>query len=365
MSMDWEFKWGHPSRSSDVRQEISSHGAPVTTGGSKRKNGEEKATPGSEGQAVPRLLDGNAIAASIKAEVAEQVMELAAEGIRPGLAVVLVGSVPASQIYVRNKVRTCGQMGIYSELITRPESIATEELLQLVTELNVRDDVDGILVQMPLPKHVNSKLLMEAILPEKDIDGLHPMNAGKLQTGRPALVPCTPAGVIEILKRSGIPVAGQNAVVVGRSDLAGKPAAMLLLQENATVTICHSKTRDLAWFTRNADILVPAIGVPGYITPEMVKPGSTIIDVGINRLSKDVEADREMFQRFFPGTFAEDAERRRAFDEKGSTIVGDVHPRAYDLAGAYTPVPGGAGALTIAMLMANTVRAAKLRRRIS
>ena len=337
----------------------------MTTGGSKTQHGEEKPVRGSEGQAVARLLDGNAIAAAIKAEVAQQVAELAAEGIRPGLAVVLVGSVPASQIYVRNKVRTCGQMGIFSELITPPESITTAELLALVGELSVRDDLDGILVQMPLPKHVDSKRVMEAILPEKDIDGLHPMNAGKLQTGRPALVPCTPAGVIEILKRSGIPIAGQNAVVVGRSDLAGKPAAMLLLQENATVTICHSKTRDLASFTRNADILVPAIGIPGYITPGMVKPGSTIIDVGINRLSNQVAGDRELFQDFFPGTFAEDAERRRAFDEKGSTIVGDVHPRAYDVAGAYTPVPGGAGALTIAMLMANTVRAAKLRRGIS
>ena len=312
-----------------------------------------------------RVLDGNAIAAKIKADVAAQVAELAAKGIQPGLAVVLVGSVPASQIYVRNKVRTCAQLGIYSDLITPPESITTDELLELVAALNARPDVDGILVQMPLPAHVDSKRVIEAVLPEKDIDGLHPLNAGKLQTGRPALAPCTPAGVIEILKRSGIPIAGQNAVVVGRSDLAGKPAAMLLLQENATVTICHSKTRDLAAFTHRADILVPAIGIPGYITPEMVKPGSTIIDVGINRLSNQVAADRGLFERFFPGPFPGDAERRRGFDEKGYSIVGDVHPRAYEVAGAYTPVPGGAGALTIAMLMSNTVRAAKLRRGIA
>ena len=318
-----------------------------------------------EGVIQGRVLDGNALAAEIKADVAAQVAELAAEGIKPGLAVVLVGSVPASQIYVRNKVRTSAQLGIYSDLITPPDSITTAELLELVAELNARPEVDGILVQMPLPAHVDSKRVMDAVLPEKDIDGLHPMNAGRLQTGRPALVPCTPAGVIEILKRSGIPIAGQNAVVVGRSDLAGKPAAMLLLQENATVTICHSKTRGLASFTRNADILVPAIGIPGYITPQMVKPGSTIIDVGINRLSNQVPAERDLFEDFFPGRFPGDAERRRTFDEKGYTIVGDVHPRAYELAGAYTPVPGGAGALTIAMLMSNTVRAARMRRGIA
>ncbi len=192
------------------------------------------------------------------------------------------------------------------------------------------------------------------MLPAKDVDGFHPVNAGKLQAGRPALAPCTPAGVIEILKRSNMPISGQHAVVVGRSDIVGKPVAMLLLHQNATVTICHSKTRDLGAVTREADILVAAIGRPGFITPEMVKPGATIIDVGINRITT-----REEFDRFFAG----DAKREATFAKRGSTIVGDVHPKAFELAGAYTPVPGGVGPLTIAMLMANTVRAAKMRQR--
>jgi methylenetetrahydrofolate dehydrogenase (NADP+)/methenyltetrahydrofolate cyclohydrolase len=223
----------------------------------------------------------------------------------------------------------------------------------LVAGLNYRDEIDGILIQLPLPAQVDAKAVLDAVAPSKDVDGLHPVNAGRLQAGRPALAPCTPAGVIEILKRSGIPIAGQHAVVVGRSDIVGKPAAMLLLHQNATVTICHSKTRDLATVTRQADILVAAIGRPGFITGEMVKPGATIIDVGINRI-----ASREEFDRFFLGN----AKREAAFAKRGSTIVGDVHPKAFELAGAYTPVPGGVGPLTIAMLMANTVRAAKMRR---
>ncbi|MGC9292300.1 MAG: bifunctional 5,10-methylenetetrahydrofolate dehydrogenase/5,10-methenyltetrahydrofolate cyclohydrolase [Acidobacteriaceae bacterium] len=302
---------------------------------------------------TPTILDGNIIAAAIKAEVAAEVRQLAAQGVRPGLAAVLVGSVPASQIYVRSKVKSCEELGIFSELITPPESVTTEEMLQLVAQLNARDDIDGILVQLPLPKQVDTKRLLEAVLPEKDVDGFHPVNAGRLQSGRPALAPCTPAGIIEILKRSHLPIAGQNAVVLGRSDIVGKPAAMLLLHENATVTICHSKTRDLAAHTRAADILVAAIGKAGFVTPEMVRPGSVIIDVGINRVTEQGE-----FDRFFAGN----AKREAAFREKGSVIVGDVHPKAFELAGAYTPVPGGVGKLTIAMLMANTVRAAKLRR---
>ena len=222
--------------------------------------------------------------------------------------------------------------------------------MTLVAALNARDDIDGILIQLPLPTQVDAKALLDAVDPAKDVDGFHPVNAGRLQAGRPALAPCTPAGVIEILKRSDIPIAGQHAVVVGRSDIVGKPAAMLLLHQNATVTICHSKTRDLAAITRQADILVAAIGRPGFITPEMVKPGATIIDVGINRITT-----REEFDRFFAG----DAKREAAFAKRGSTIVGDVHPKAFEIAGAYTPVPGGVGLLTIAMLMANTVRAAK------
>jgi methylenetetrahydrofolate dehydrogenase (NADP+)/methenyltetrahydrofolate cyclohydrolase len=302
---------------------------------------------------MARVLDGAAIAATIKQEVAEEVRALVERGVRPGLAAVLVGNVAASEIYVSNKVKVCGEVGIYSDLIKLPETVTTAELLELVASLNARDEIDGILIQLPLPKQVDAKTLLDAILPGKDVDGLNPVNAGLLQAGRPALAPCTPAGVIEILKRSGIPMAGQHAVVVGRSDLVGKPAAMLLLHQNATVTICHSKTRDLGAITRQADILVAAIGRAGFITPEMVKPGATVIDVGINRITDHVE-----FNRFFAG----DAKREATFAKRGSTIVGDVHPKASELAGAYTPVPGGVGLLTVAMLMANTVHAAKMRR---
>ncbi len=302
---------------------------------------------------MPMILDGAVIAAAIKQEVAAEARSLAEQGIRPGLAAVLVGSVAASEIYVRNKVAACAELGIYSELITPPETVTTQEMLALIAGLNAREEIDGILVQLPLPGHVDTKALLDAVDPAKDVDGFHPVNAGRLQAGRPALAPCTPAGVIEILNRSNIPIAGKHAVVVGRSDIVGKPAAMLLLHENATVTICHSKTRDLGAITRHADILVAAIGRPGFITAEMVTPGATLIDVGINRLNT-----REEFEHFFKG----DAKREATFAKRGSTIVGDIHPKAFELAGAYTPVPGGVGLLTIAMLMANTVRAAKMRR---
>jgi methylenetetrahydrofolate dehydrogenase (NADP+) / methenyltetrahydrofolate cyclohydrolase len=304
---------------------------------------------------MARVLDGVAIAAAIKKEVAEEVGRLAAQGVRPGLAAVLVGNVPASEIYVRSKVQTCAELGLYSELIDPPDTVTTEEMMDLVAGLNNRDDVDGMLIQLPLPKQVDTKALLDQVSPAKDVDGFHPVNAGRLQAGRPALAPCTPSGVIEILDRSGIAIAGQHAVVVGRSDIVGKPVAMLLLNRNSTVTICHSKTRDLGAVTREADILVAAIGRAGFITPEMVKPGATIIDVGINRIT-----DLAEFERFFAGN----GKRAEIFLKRGSTIVGDVHPKAYELAGAYTPVPGGVGPLTIAMLMANTVRAAKLRRGI-
>ena len=302
---------------------------------------------------MPRILDGVAIAAAIKQEVAGEVQALAGRGIRPGLAVVLVGNVAASQIYVRDKAQACAELGIYSEVITPPESITTEEMLALLAGLNARDEIDGILVQLPLPAHVDAKTLLDAVSPAKDVDGFHPVNSGRLFAGRPSLAPCTPAGIIEILKRSQIPISGQHAVVVGRSDIVGKPAAMLLLHQNATVTICHSKTRDLGAMTRQADILVAAIGRPGFITPEMVKPGATIIDVGMNRITS-----RDEFERLFAG----DARREATFARRGSTLVGDVHPKAFEISGAYTPVPGGVGKLTIAMLMSNTVRAAKMRR---
>jgi methylenetetrahydrofolate dehydrogenase (NADP+)/methenyltetrahydrofolate cyclohydrolase len=298
---------------------------------------------------MARILDGTVIAAAIKQEVAGEVQLLTARGIRPGLAAVLVGSVPASQIYVRNKVKICGEVGIFSDLITRPETATTAELVELVASLNARDEIDGILVQLPLPKQVDVKAVLDAIDPAKDVDGLHPVNAGLLQAGRPGLAPCTPAGVIEILKRSGIAISGQRAVVVGRSDLVGKPAAMLLLHQNATVTICHSKTQNLGEITRQADILVAAIGRAGFITA----PGATLIDVGINRIDTRAE-----FDRFFAGN----AKREASFAKRGSTLVGDIDPKAFEVAGAYTPVPGGVGLLTTAMLMANTVRAARMRR---
>lgn len=218
----------------------------------------------------PKILDGIAIAAQIKSEVAAEVRTLAASGITPGLAVVLVGEVPASQIYVRSKVKTCGELGIFSELITPPESITTNQMLALVAELNAREDIDGILIQLPLPKHVDTKSLLEAVAPDKDVDGFHPVNVGRLQSGQPGLAPCTPAGIMEILRRSHLPVAGQNAVVLGRSDIVGKPAAMMLLNASATVTICHSKTADLSKFTRAADLLVAAIGRRGFVTADMV-----------------------------------------------------------------------------------------------
>jgi methylenetetrahydrofolate dehydrogenase (NADP+)/methenyltetrahydrofolate cyclohydrolase len=300
-----------------------------------------------------RILDGTKIAAQIKSEIAEEVKELTSAGHRPGLAVVLVGHNPASEIYVRNKVKSCEQVGIYSEQHTPLESATTEELLALVNDLNERDEIDGILVQLPLPSHVDSKEVLLAVSPEKDVDGFHPMNVGALSTQRPGLVPCTPAGIIEILQRSNIPIAGAEAVVVGRSDIVGKPVAMLLLNGNATVTVCHSKTRDLPAVCRRADILVAAIGKAGMIKPDFVKPGATVIDVGMNTVT-----DPEEFRRFFAGN----EKREQGFAAKGSTLMGDVDPAVAEVAGALTPVPGGVGPLTIAMLMSNTVKAAKLRR---
>ncbi len=299
------------------------------------------------------LLDGNAIAAQIKNEVAEQVRALSTSGLRPGLAAVLVGHDPASEIYVRNKVKTCEALGLYSEQITPAETSTTEDMLRLVDELNHRDDIDGILVQLPLPKQIDSKKVLLAVDPAKDVDGFHPMNVGLLSTMRPGLVPCTPAGCMEILRRSHIKVEGAEAVVVGRSDIVGKPVAMLLTNSNATVTICHSKTRDLREVCRRADILVAAIGRAGMITRDFVKPGATVIDVGINRITDPAD-----FKKFFAG----DLKREAAFAKNGSTLVGDAHPNVAEVAGAFTPVPGGVGPLTIAMLMSNTLKAAMMRR---
>ena len=299
------------------------------------------------------ILDGNKIAGEIKAEIAAEVKAMTAAGVRPGLAVVLVGNDPASEIYVRGKVKSCEDLGIYSEKITPPDTITTEALLTLIVDLNARDEIDGILVQLPLPAQVDAKRVLMAVDPRKDVDGFHPVNVGLLSTQRPGLVPCTPAGIIEILKRSNIPIAGQEAVVVGRSDIVGKPVAMLLINNNATVTVCHSKTRDLAGVCRRADILVAAIGKAGLVTRDFVMPGAAVIDVGTNKVT-----DRAEFERLYSGH----PKREESFRTKGSTLVGDVHPEVAEVAGALTPVPGGVGPLTIAMLMSNTVRAGKLRR---
>jgi methylenetetrahydrofolate dehydrogenase (NADP+) / methenyltetrahydrofolate cyclohydrolase len=306
-----------------------------------------------------RILDGTKIASDIRGEVAAEVKTLAAAGVRPGLAVVLAGHNPASEVYVRGKVKASEEVGIYSEQHTLPETVTTAELLDLLEDLNHRDEIDGILVQLPLPPQVDSKKILMAVDPAKDVDGFHPVNVGFLSTQRPGLVPCTPAGVIEILQRSHIPIAGQEAVVVGRSDIVGKPAAMLLLNANATVTVCHSKTHDLSAVCRRADILVAAIGRAGMITHDFVRPGATVIDVGINKVT-----DAAVFQRLFGGRLHKNAQREEAFRKKGSTLVGDVHPEVAEIAGALTPVPGGVGPLTIAMLMYNTVKAAKMRRAV-
>jgi methylenetetrahydrofolate dehydrogenase (NADP+) / methenyltetrahydrofolate cyclohydrolase len=305
---------------------------------------------------TPHLLNGIAIANDIKAEVALEVSAAHGAGYTPGLAVVLVGEVPASQIYVRSKVKTCAELGIYSEMITPPDTVTTAELLAIVADLNARDDIDGILIQLPLPAHVDTPRLLDAVAPEKDVDGFHPVNVGRLLSGTGGdelLAPCTPAGIMQILRRSEIPIAGRNAVVVGRSNIVGKPVAAMLINASATVTVCHSKTHDLAAITRTADILVAAIGRPGFVTRDMVRPGATLIDVGINRITGEAE-----LEQFFPG----DAERRALWEKRGSTVVGDIDPAAFAISGAFTPVPGGVGALTIAMLMKNTLTAARVRR---
>lgn len=299
------------------------------------------------------ILDGNRIASDIKGEVAIDIRQLARQGIRAGLAAVLAGNNPASEVYVRSKVRACEELGIYSEKITPSDCVTTEEMLTIIATLNQREDIDGILVQLPLPPQVDAKRVLLDVLPEKDVDGFHPVNVGNLSTQRPGLTPCTPSGIIEILKRSEIEIAGHSAVVLGRSDIVGKPVAMMLLNQNATVTVCHSRTVDLPAYTRTADILVAAIGKAALVTPEMVKPGATVIDVGINRLM-----DKKRIEQFFPN----DPKRLEQFAAKGSTLVGDVHPRVAEVAGAITPVPGGVGPLTIAMLMSNTVKAARMRR---
>jgi methylenetetrahydrofolate dehydrogenase (NADP+)/methenyltetrahydrofolate cyclohydrolase len=266
----------------------------------------------------------------------------------PGLAVVLAGNDPASEIYGRSKIKACAELGIFSEKLTPPETATTEELVALVEELNGRSDIEGILVQMPLPKHVDARRVLEKVAADKDADGFHPMNVGFLVAGRPAPRSCTPAGIIELLKHYRIPMAGRHAVVLGRSDIVGKPMALMLLQENATVTICHSRTVNLPEMCRQADILVVAIGRAAFVTADFIQPGTTVVDVGINRVTDPAEAAR--------------LGRSEEFAAKGKVVVGDVNPLdVARVAGAYTPVPGGVGPLTIAMLMSNTVGLAERR----
>ena len=302
------------------------------------------------------ILDGARLAEEIKREVEADVAHLWAEhGVRPTLAAVRVGDDPASAVYVRNKVRTSESLGLGSEHHALTANTTTDELLNLVRKLNRREDVDGILVQLPLPRGVDEARVLEAIDPAKDVDGFHPVNVGRLSLCQLTLIPCTPAGIIELLERSRINISGAHACIVGRSHIVGRPLAQLLLQRDATVTICHSHTRDLAFITRQADILIAAIGRAGFIRAEHIKPGATVIDVGINKLT-DAAVARDLF--------GEEAEKRlEIIARRGSTLVGDVHPAEADqVAGKRTPVPGGVGLLTVAMLMRNTVIAACRRR---
>jgi methylenetetrahydrofolate dehydrogenase (NADP+)/methenyltetrahydrofolate cyclohydrolase len=293
---------------------------------------------------MPQILHGLAVQTEILTRLQPRIAKLSRP---PGLAVILAGNDPASEIYVRTKIKACADLGILSEKIAPPETATTDELVAIVEDLNKRPDIDGILVQMPLPKHVDSRRVLEAVAADKDADGFHPINVGYLVSGRPAPRSCTPAGIIEMLKFYQIPMAGQHAVVLGRSDIVGKPMALMLLHQNATVTICHSRTRNLPEMCRQADILVAAIGRPAYVTADYIKPGATVVDVGINRITDVAEGLR--------------LGRTEEAVRKGKAVVGDVHPLDMArVAGAYTPVPGGVGPLTIAMLMSNTVELAEL-----
>ncbi|BCU81594.1 bifunctional protein FolD [Polycladomyces abyssicola] len=275
------------------------------------------------------LIDGKAVAASIRQELKEQVSRMKEQGVHPGLAVILVGNDPASETYVRGKVRACGEVGIHSELICLPESVSEQELLEHVQRLNVDERIHGILVQLPLPKHISEEKVIDAIVPEKDVDGFHPISVGNLVIGKPGFLPCTPHGIMELLRRYEIPLAGKHAVVIGRSNIVGKPVSLLLQRENATVTMCHSKTVDLPSVARQADILIAAVGKPQLVTREYVKPGAVVIDVGINRTPE-------------------------------GKLVGDVHfDEVREVASYITPVPGGVGPMTIAMLLVNTVQSAQ------
>jgi len=301
-----------------------------------------------------QILDGISVGKAIKDEVAGEVAEYSRRGLQPGLAAVLVGNNPASQIYVSSKVKTCAELGIYSEKIELDESTTTEELLELVYDLNRRIEIDGILIQLPLPRQIDSKRVLNQVDPEKDVDGLHPVNVGRLTIGERGLRPCTPAGIMEMLDRYQIQIDGSRAVVLGRSRLVGLPISLLLLHRHATVTICHSHTPDLPAVSREADILIAAIGRMAMVDASFVKPGATVVDVGTNRVTNIADLER---------LFGDNQKRKAAFERNGYTQVGDVNPReVMEVAGHLTPVPGGVGPLTIAMLMKNTLTAMKMRR---
>jgi len=300
------------------------------------------------------FINGTKIAEDIKGEVAAEVRDLKARGIHPGLAVVLVGEDAASSAYVNMKAKTCEQLGIYSRKLTISSSVTTDQLLAEVRKLNEDNAIDGILVQLPLPKHVHKHAVLEAVDPRKDVDGFHSANVGSLVLGHETLVACTPSGVMELLRRSNVKLEGANAVVLGRSDDVGKPQALLLMHANATVTICHSRTRNLGEVTRQADIIVAAIGKTALVTRDWVKPGAVVIDVGTNKVSDAAEVKR---------LFGNDEARLKDFEKRGYIWVGDVDERAVqDVASMITPVPGGVGPMTIAMLMKNTIKAATMRR---
>lgn len=304
-----------------------------------------------------KVLSGKSIADQIKAEVLSQVEHLHREhSFSPTLVVIRVGNDAASSVYVKSKVRAASEIGIVSEEIHLPVETSASDLLSIVKQLNERNDVDAILVQLPLPSHINEQAILESVDPDKDVDGFHPLNSGRLMQGQPTIAPCTPAGVIEILKRTGLNIAGANAVVIGRSNIVGKPMAMLLLKENATVTICHSKTKDLSEIAKSADILIAAIGKPGFVNGDMIREGAIVVDVGINKVS-----DRTLLENFFSP--ADLPARVGAIEKNGFTLVGDVSTKdAQNRSSFYTPVPGGVGLLTVAMLMKNTVSAALNRR---
>jgi methylenetetrahydrofolate dehydrogenase (NADP+)/methenyltetrahydrofolate cyclohydrolase len=301
---------------------------------------------------MPVVLDGKRVRDEILREAKPRVEKLAAIARPPGLAVVLVGHDPASEIYVRGKVKACQDLGIHSEKVTPPDTISTAQLLAIIDNLNRRDDIDGILVQLPLPKQVDAQRVLLAVDPSKDVDGFHPFNVGCLVANQQGPRPCTPSGIMELLRRYDIPIAGKRAVVVGRSDIVGKPMALMLLHKHATVTICHSKTAGLAAECRRADLLVAAIGRPALLTSSFISSGAVVIDVGMNRIH---EKDKAV--EILRG----DTEKVAEFERKGQLLVGDVHPLDIAAAAAYTPVPGGVGPLTIAMLMVNTIESAARR----